>query len=227
MTSNVRARLVGAAATLFGTKGVEGVTLREVNAAAGTGNASAVQYHFGDRLGLILALLDEHRPAVEARRHAMLDAYEGRGIDDIRDLVGAFVRPLASELGAAAGVGYLQVLADLANRPQAVLDPAVTGDASHMTSTNRWRLLIEPLMDPAAVRLHRRFMAMQFTFTELARRGRDRPLNDQRLFVSHLVDVVTGMISAPISPETERHILVTRSAPQIERARPNEDPINI
>lgn len=218
MASDMRQRLICAAATLFGEHGVNGVSLRHVNEAAGTGNASAVQYHFGDRQGLIAAVLEQHRPAVEARRHAMLDAYESRGMDDIRDLVGAFVRPLASELATPAGIGYLRVCAELVNRPQAVLDPAVTGEGA-MTSTNRWRALIEPLMDPRAVRLHRRYMAMQFTFTELDRRGRDRPERDHRLFISHLVDVVTGIITAPLSSETARNVPETPHVPHSRRSR--------
>ena len=44
-------RLVAAAETLFAGAGVDAVSLREINAAAGAGNASAIQYHFGDRAG--------------------------------------------------------------------------------------------------------------------------------------------------------------------------------
>jgi AcrR family transcriptional regulator len=214
MTSDVRERLVEAAACLFGAHGVEGVSLREVNVAAATGNASAVQYHFGDRKGLIRAVLDRHRPSVEARRHALLDVYESQAADDLRALAGAFVRPLVPELANPAGVGYLQVLADLVNRPKPVLDPAVTHDMTNSTSTNRWRMLIEPLMDPAAVEMHRRFLAMQFTFTELARRARVRPEQNQQLFASHLIDMVTALLAAPISEETARHLKRTHSDPR-------------
>ncbi|MGE0220648.1 TetR/AcrR family transcriptional regulator [Mycolicibacterium sp.] len=212
MSSEVRERLVEAAACLFGAEGVEGVSLREVNVAAATGNASAVQYHFGDRKGLVRAVLDRHRPAVEERRHALLDAYEAAGRDDMRALTAAFVRPLVSELATPAGQGYLQLLADLVNRPKPVLDPADIHDSTTSTSTNRWRVLLEPLMDPTAVAMHRRFLAMQFTFTELARRGRDRPGKDHQLFASHLIDLVTAMLAAPISEETARQLTRPRDA---------------
>ena len=69
------------------------------------------------------------------------------------------------------GAGYLQILADLANRPRPVLNPASVEDPAD--STYRWRKLVEPLLAPEAVRLHRRFVAIRFTLTELARRSRD------------------------------------------------------
>jgi len=58
--SDVRERLVAAAETLFAGAGVDAVSLREINAAAGAGNAIAIQYHFGDRAGLLRAVLAKH-----------------------------------------------------------------------------------------------------------------------------------------------------------------------
>ena len=100
--------------------GIDGVSLREINRAAGAKNASALQYHFRDRDGLLRALMAKHRRDVEARRHAMLDAYEADGRDDLRALAGALVRPMAAKLADAdGGPEYLQILADLMNRPRA------------------------------------------------------------------------------------------------------------
>ena len=52
--------------------------------------------------------------------------------------------------------------------------------------------------------MHRRFTSIQFTLTELARRGRDGRVHDNQLFVSHLVDLVTAVLGAPVSSETDR-----------------------
>ena len=73
-----RGVLVATAEQLFAERGLEGVSLREINAAAGQRNSSALQYHFGDRGGLIRAVLAKHQPEVESRRHALLDEYEAR-----------------------------------------------------------------------------------------------------------------------------------------------------
>ena len=55
-----RQRLIAAAETLFAERGVEGVSLREINAVAGMRNATALQYHFHDRYGLVKAILAKY-----------------------------------------------------------------------------------------------------------------------------------------------------------------------
>ena len=206
--ADVPARLVAAAERLIAERGLESVSLREVNTAAGVANASAVQYHFGGRAGLISAILAKHHPAVEARRHALLDQYEASGADTLRDLCGALVRPLAAELANPdGGAGYLQLMADLATRPVPALSAPSLEDPTD--STFRWRAAVVPMISEEGIRLHRRFTAVQFTLGELARRARDPRRTgggptDDRLFTSHLVDLVTALLGAPVSDETLR-----------------------
>jgi AcrR family transcriptional regulator len=196
-------RLIDAAEILFATRGIEGVSLREINRTAGARNASALQYHFGGRDGLLRAVLAKHHHAVEARRHAMLDAYEADGRADLRALAGALVRPSAAMLADGdGGPAYLRITADLMNRPHPVIDPAALDDLA--SSVFRWRTLVAGLLDNDATRLHRRFVAMRFAAVELARRARSAPHTDDRLFVSHLVDLVAGLLAAPLSAETRR-----------------------
>ncbi|MEV4184882.1 TetR family transcriptional regulator, partial [Streptosporangium canum] len=74
--AGTRERLIAAAEELFSTRGIGTVSLNEIVRAAGARNATALQYHFGDRAGLLRAVLDKHTRDVDERRHAMLDAYE-------------------------------------------------------------------------------------------------------------------------------------------------------
>lgn len=201
MAGDVREALLSAAERLFAERGSDAVSLREITAAAGAGNASAVQYHFGDRRGLVRALLARHEAAIEARRHALLDAYEASGEPDVRGLAVALVQPLADELTAHGGVGYLQLVADLYNRPNPTFAPSSLDDTTH--SFQRWRRLVEPLLSPEGVRLHRRFDALRFTVAELARRGR-AGRRDHRLFTSQLIDLVVALLTAPVSAETKK-----------------------
>ena len=202
MKSEVPDALIRAAERLFAARGSDAVSLREIIAASGASNASAVQYHFGDRKGLVRAILAKHDVEIERRRHGLLDSYEAAGEPDVRLLAGALVRPLAAELNNEdGGLGYLQLVADLYNRPNPTFDPSALDDRTD--SFQRWRALVMPLLSSDAVRLHRRFDALRFTVSELARRGRTGR-RDHRLFTSQLVDLVTGLLLAPVSDETRR-----------------------
>lgn len=193
--------LVRAAERLFAEKGSDAVSLREINAAAGATNASAVQYHFGDRRGLVRAVLAKHEVEVEQRRHAMLDVYEHTTTPDVRALAAALVEPLAAELVCDGGLGYLQLLSDLYNRPNPTFDLTKPEDRAH--SVHRWRAAAALALTPEALRLHRRFDALRFTVSELARRGRSGA-KGHRLFTSQLIDLVGSLLMTPVSEETRR-----------------------
>lgn len=204
--STTRARLIEAAEQLFAERGIDAVSLREINRVSGARNAIAVQYHFTDRAGVVRAILDKHGPDVEARRHAMLDQYEAEGRSDVRQLAAALVRPLAAKLSDPdGGPAYLQIYADLLNRPNPLIGPSPLEDlADPADSIHRWRRLVGPLIEEDAVRLHRRFTALFHTTAELARRARSGPHADDRLFVSYVIDVVTAILVAPVADETRR-----------------------
>ena len=193
-------RLIRAAEELFAERGVEAVSLREIGRAAGARNIAAAQYHFGDRAGLVAAILQKHIPGTSARRHALLDDYEARGSVDQRELVGALVRPLAAKLSDEDGGGhYLRIYAELVNRPSGLGVPLVEGPRN---SLERWARLIEPSLGADGDVFQRRFLAVRITASELGRRARVRPDADQRLFVEHLVDAVRGLLLAPAADIT-------------------------
>jgi AcrR family transcriptional regulator len=201
--ADTRDRLVAAAEELLAANGIQAVSLREIVRASGARNTGALQYHFGDRAGLVRAVLEKHHLDVDTRRHAMLDAYEAAGESDLHPLAHALVQPLAAKLADADGGGaYLQILAELMNRPRPVLDPATFDDPED--SMFRWRELVAPLLSEDALRLHRRFVAYRFAVVELARRADGAPHTDDRLFVSHLVDLVAAILAAPPSAQTLR-----------------------
>ena len=201
MSSSVPDALVSAAEHLFAERGSTSVSLREINAAAGSTNASAIQYHFGGRRGLVRAVLQKHETDIERRRHELLDAYEAAGVVDLRALCAALVEPLVAELTADGGPGYLQLVADLYNQPNPSFDLSKVDD--RVSSVARWRALVLPLLSPEGVRLHRRFDALRFAVSELARRARSGR-RDHRLFTSQLIDLVLALLTAPVSEETKR-----------------------
>lgn len=214
MSGDTRDNLLVAAERLFAEHGVQAVSLREIARSAGAKNVIAVQYHFADRDGVLQAILDKHLPDVEARRHALLDLLdllESEPDPAVRPLAGALVRPLAAKLTEAdGGPAFLRVYAELLNRPRPPV--ALLADARYR-SLQRWHDLLQPLLDPAAARLHPRQTAVVYTAVELARRAAAGPHTDDRLFTSHLVDVVAAILTAPVSDETRR-LVAAKRAPQ-------------
>lgn len=199
-----RGRLISAAEKLFAERGIDGVSLREINRASGARNAVAVQYHFEGRSGVVRAIIAKHRPAVEALRHELLDEYEAAGADDLWALSGCLVRPLAAKLNDPdGGPEYLRIHAELVNStttPERRSEPP----ADPTDSIQRWRTLVGPFLGQDAERLHRRFTAIRFSAAEIGRRATYGPRQDDRLFVSHLTDLVTALLLAPSSEETLR-----------------------
>lgn len=110
-----RERLLLAAERLIAEQGV-GVSLREIALAAGQRNNSAVNYHFGDRDGLIAAIVVARLEALEPPRRALLaqaDA-EGRG-DDLHALVAVLAWPMFDapyQLGATHYARFLEAVRD-------------------------------------------------------------------------------------------------------------------
>ena len=214
---DARTALIKAAERLFAERGVNGVSLREITRAADQRNTTALQYHFTDRDGLLGALLVKHGRDVGARRNTLLDQYEMTGRDDLRALAAALVLPLIAKLSDPdGGREYLRIAAELLNLTNRSVEPGepaaiVLDDPGG--SVPRWVALVAPLIPPEAAGppLHRRFAAMHFAHLELSRRAKDDPAQDQRLFTNYLIDLVTAVLAAPVSPETTR-ILTERDA---------------
>jgi AcrR family transcriptional regulator len=208
--------LIAAAETLFAEQGIDAVTLRGIQRASGVRNAVAIQYHFGDRDGVLQAILDKHRPEVEARRHAMLDQYQADDAPTARGLAGALVRPLAAKLADPdGGAAFLGIYAELMNRPRPPIQPLSDGRGS---SIQRWRVLARPFIDATSSHPEstvRGLPALRFAAAELGRRAAVRRRENDALFVSHVVDLVTAILEAPVSPETAR---LARTRPARSRA---------
>lgn len=194
-------RLILAAERLFAERGIDAVSLRAVNAAAGTNVASA-NYHFGTKSELVEALIRERSGAVSARRTALLDDLEKKGSLSTRGLAEAFVTPVA-EMALSEGSTWVRFIAGIlgSSHPAlAVVTGAFTEQAIRFTS------LLERICPDAskeAVRF-RLAQAMDLTFRvlgdvdgaqdTLALSGVE--LSPEQV-VEQLLDVVTAILSGP------------------------------
>ena len=86
--SAAREQLIAAAEHLFAESGIDAVSLRQINVAAGQKNSSAAHYHFGTKEALILSIYQVRMEHVNKRRMLMLEHIEQTGQQkNIRTLV--------------------------------------------------------------------------------------------------------------------------------------------
>jgi len=114
--ATARERLLVTAERLIGERGLE-VSLREIAAAAGQRNNSAVHYHFGGRDALIEAVVDLRQQPMESQRlerYADLPAGD-RG--DIHSLVEVLINPMFEMPYAAGATHYARFLEKIRDHP--------------------------------------------------------------------------------------------------------------
>ncbi|MFI1379482.1 TetR/AcrR family transcriptional regulator [Embleya sp. NPDC020886] len=104
--TRTRARILDAAERLFAERDTAQVSLREIGAAAGQRNNSAVQYHFGTRDVLVRALYEDRLAPLNARRLELLATLDAEGVGDLGALVDAYLRPLAEAMRDGDRAGH-------------------------------------------------------------------------------------------------------------------------
>ena len=111
-----KARLVDTAERLFSERGVENVTLVEVSRESGQKNRNAAQYHFGDRIGLINAVLDRHSDRIAQDRREILEELEQSPQLTMRALVEIVILPVTNHVKTDPnGHTYLQLNRQIAS----------------------------------------------------------------------------------------------------------------
>ncbi|WP_328400821.1 TetR family transcriptional regulator [Nocardia sp. NBC_00403] len=101
-----RAALLAAGERLIAERGVE-VPLRDIAAAAGQRNNSAVHYYFDSRTGLIEAIVERRMNWLEDRRMRLLAEHEADGTaHEVRTLVAMLAAPILELVGTAGVTHY-------------------------------------------------------------------------------------------------------------------------
>jgi len=212
--ATTRSQLIAAAEKLFAESGIDAVSLRQINVAAGQKNSSAAHYHFGSKAALILAIYDKRMASVNARREHMLDelARDGRQ-HDVRCLIEALLSPIVAEIAAdASGNHYIGFLAQAMGHPQ--LDMAQIQTKQHASGLSR----IVQYLREALPQLPPRILSQRFGLSfeliihslsdrqRLGKRSGDFGTADADLFVANLVDFLSGAMTAPISSTSQQEL---------------------
>lgn len=212
--STARDQLIAAAEKLFAESGIDGVSLRQINVAAGQKNSSAAHYHFGSKEALMLSIYNVRMESVNRRRVAAVDTIEQNGQeDDVRALVGAIVEPIVQEIDAdASGQHYIRFMAQAIGHPQ--LDLVELWQQEHSGGLSRLLSLLRKALThvPDPIFGQRFGLAFEQIVHSLADREKLRQSAkntfeiDSALFVSNLIDCISGAMSAPVSDETREKL---------------------
>ncbi|NDJ87878.1 MULTISPECIES: TetR/AcrR family transcriptional regulator [Mycolicibacter] len=198
---STRVMLMEVAERLFATRGIEAVTLREIQEAAGQSNTSVIRYHFGSRVGLIRALIAHRQRSLGTDRQQMLQTMREQGREaDPRSVVWLLVRPLANSI--KAGEMFVPFLARLSEDPKARSDYWPEHLEDEWTQDRLEELVDAALQDlPERIRRGRTFQLYISLINVLASAARSgHGLGEAQLH--NYVDTWVGMLSAPVSYET-------------------------
>jgi AcrR family transcriptional regulator len=198
-------QLLLAAERLFAEHGLAGVSLRQISIEAGSSNNSAIRYHYGSKDDLLRAIFD-YRLSDLTHRRALLRARTNP--DDLRAQLEAHILPLI-EMAESPDSSYVSFIEQL-QRAGAV--DVLFGQPEAMKSqvefTSGMQRLLRQIPEPArSIRIQQ---AQDLAVHLAAERERAIRRNDATvpfaLFVSAVVDGLTGFLEAPASAETDQLI---------------------
>ena len=204
-SDQTRQIMIDVAERLFAERGFEGLSLREVAVASGQRNHSAVQYHFGSKLGLIEAVFATRMAPIDARRRQMLVKLDASGRNaDLEGLVEAMVRPLAEVVVADPPGWWGRFLGQVyRTSPELMTTPRSVSGALNDVGAR----LVDLLVDlPEDLRGHRLQLALRSNVQMLADHEGELGKStfgdlgeNSAVFVAEQVDLVVAMLMAPPS----------------------------
>ncbi|MES2707748.1 MAG: TetR/AcrR family transcriptional regulator [Verrucomicrobiota bacterium] len=129
VTEDTRGALLDAAERLFAENGLEGASVREITKAA-KANLGAVNYHFGTKDGLILAVFSRRLKPINERRIAMLDTLEAKAGSQplpLESVLNVFLRPMIEQQGSSLqdGQSFSRLMSRVFQEPNAQVEQLV------------------------------------------------------------------------------------------------------
>jgi AcrR family transcriptional regulator len=229
---DTRTLLITVAERLFAERGIDAVSLREINRAASQANASALHYHFGSRDALIEAIVALRMPPLDERRLALLRDAGPVGSLRPAALADAMVLPLSEVVREAPHDenGWVRFLAQVyagSHVDLAGLARRLRCDTSLLLLARHARSALphvpRELLDQRLVICMRQsvYALADWQRGVLERQGRAR-MNDFDLFEANLLDTVAAALAAPVSQRTSERVQVraeTRTPAAGGRAR--------
>ncbi|MEU1272624.1 TetR/AcrR family transcriptional regulator [Streptomyces sp. NPDC005799] len=198
----MKQQIVLTAERLFAEHGLEGVSLRQISAAAGNGNNTAVQYHFGTKERLVQEIFEYRLPGLNERRRLLIARQRP---DDLRTWVECHMLPVL-EQGEQEGSHYLSFVAMLQQYGHRDLFERLPPELARPTTdfVERIGTMLPHLPEP--LRGHRVAQVLSFGVHAASQRERTRAHGGRVLpfavHVGDLLDGLVGFLNAPLSAAT-------------------------
>ena len=120
-----RDRILRTAERLFAERGFNGVSIRELAAAAQV-NIASVGYHFSNKEGLLSEVYRRHcEPMIEERLRGLAASSKLRGKARIAAIIEAFIRPALQQVEAEDGETFIRLRAVLSGENSELLEKLV------------------------------------------------------------------------------------------------------
>ena len=208
MASDTKGRILDAAERLFADNGFPATSMRDITQEAGV-NLAAVNYHFGSKEALMIAVLERSTAPVNRARLERLDALEAAAGDapvETEQIVRAFLTPLF-EKWCAWGQGDPKIL-KLVGRIHAEVDQELRANFLKQFDTILRRFTASfqrslPELDPVEVRWRVLFLigSMAYTMTwgaSLIKTDDHARLDPTQVLESLIQFATAGMAGVPV-----------------------------
>jgi AcrR family transcriptional regulator len=217
--TGTREQLLLTGERLIAEQGFDNVSLRQINAAAGQRNSSASHYHFGSKEALINAIYEFRMERLNVRRKGLLAALvpsnEPRPVISMIEIL---IYPMVEEVEISeGGQHYIQFLSQLFSHPMMNLVDMWRSQFGESVGRVYYELRTALPDIPDEVFGARFGLMWLLAVNALASRERLSSASASLvaktvpvLYVSNLVDTLTGLMAAPVSASTHAEILEMR-----------------
>ncbi len=190
--------LLDAAERRFAADGIMGATFADIIEDSGQRNNSAIQYHFGDRIGLLEAVTERRVRQMAVHRARLLDRLPAD--PDLRQVTEVIVLPLAALLSDPGGAAYLRIQAELLAHPaRDTLPPMLAEPWSRPGLERAVGLLVAGLPEHSrSLGSVRRMLAVTLIFHALADRARTDSTDGHDDFVRGLIVATVAILETPV-----------------------------
>ena len=189
--------IIRSAEQLFAEKGVDGVTLREINIAAGKGDPSKTEHHFTSKIEVVDAILHRHSLPIQQKWVDTLDANDALSL---RELMEVMATPVVEKLDDDdGGHNYILICSQLCmHQTWPLIYRPIAGGEGAMRISGELMSRVDLPAELISLRMRRSANVLYQSIADYHQMGQ---IVARPIFTADLVDALVGLITV-VSDET-------------------------